>query len=656
MNTNRFILIALLLLVSLSACQLATSSPPPTSTPPPPTETVTPAPITTPQATLVATSTNLPIPHPILSDVRVRRALAYCTDRAGLIHSVYPWLRESAAFAADSFIPPQHWAYIGDDPDFTRYPFSPERGQALLEEAGWTLTSGAPYRTNANGEALALTVTTTDSNFRRTWTAVWEEQMKTCGLHITRQHTPAEWFFGDGAGLSRRDFEIAAFAWVVEPDGGWLKPDTHACDQIPSPANNWQGQNFSGWCNEAAEAALEMAATRLNTDEQRAAYHSVQREYARDVPSLPLFYRVNVFAVNPALENFVATDDGLHTWNAAQWRIPGQDTIVIGEDAEPAAPLWFEQAYVAGVIRTLIMGSDVIQRNYEYQPVLLKQLPSFENGGVVEEFVTAKEGDLVVDWSGEVVELRPGVVVRDAQGRKVDYNGGEVSMYQLVVTYEFVDGLTWSDGAPVSKADYELAYRGMCDPAIRGAGPFSSTFPDPFPACDRIAGVEFMSDTAYRVTWKPGFSGAPPIHRDLVYFLPPFSRLPAHQVVDDGRRLADVPPSEWAYFDEVKRKPLGVGPYMINEWVYGQSLTLEANPYYFQGPPATPRIVIKFLEHDRVIRALVAGEVDVVDWETIGPEDVEEFQLLQAQEAGKVRVIARPSATWEHLEFLLTLP
>ncbi len=176
-------------------------------------------------------------------------------------------------------------------------------------------------------------------------------------------------------------------------------------------------------------------------------------------------------------------------------------------------------------------------------------------------------------------------------------------MRQLVVTYEFVDGLTWSDGVAVSATDYELAYRAMCDRAIRGPGPFSTTLPDPFPVCDRIVGVEFLSDTAYRVTWKPGFSGARLTYRDLPYSLPPFSRLPAHQVLADGRKLADVPPGQWAYFEDVKRKPLGVGPYAIKEWVYGQSMMLEANPYYFNGSPTTPRIEIKFLEHDRVIRA-----------------------------------------------------
>jgi ABC-type transport system substrate-binding protein len=589
-------------------------------------------------------------PHPILGDVRVRRAIAYCTDRAALIRSVYSWLTDLTPFTADSFVPPGHWAYARDDPGFVRYPFDPERGKTLLDEAGWRV-GDTEYRLNADGEELALKLTTTSATFRQTWAAVWEEQMKACGIRIVRFHTPASWFFGATTGLSRRDFEIAAFAWVTRgSDIGGLVYPAYSCEQIPLPANNWQGQNYTGWCNETAEAALRTATTSLRRDEQRASYVALQREYTRDVPVLPLFYRVDVFAINRQLENFIPPTDGIHTWNAEQWRIPDKDTIVIGEDAEPASLSPFAISYVTDVIRTLVNGRDVSEQNNDYIPVLLKEMPSVENGRVQVENVIVKEEDTVIDWTGKRSELKPGVVVLDAAGRRVVYQGGELAMRQLLVTYEFVDGLKWSDGEPVSKADYELAYRAMCDPAIRGEGPFTTTFPDPFPACDQIADVEFSNETAYRVKWHPGSIGST---RQQPYFLPPFSRVPAHQITRDGRKLGDVPFSQWDGLDEVHHRPLGVGPYMIKEWVYGERIVLEANPHYFRGTPATPNIIVKFLRRDQIFDALLAGEVDILDWETIGPQDIEDFQLIQTQEEGKVRLIILHSATWEHLDFAL---
>jgi ABC-type oligopeptide transport system substrate-binding subunit len=92
---------------------------------------------------------------------------------------------------------------------------------------------------------------------------------------------------------------------------------------------------------------------------------------------------------------------------------------------------------------------------------------------------------------------------------------------------------------------------------------------------------------------------------------------------------------------------------VLKEWVYGQGMSLEANPYYFAGPPATPRIQVRFLEHSLALRAFAEGEVDILDWETISPEDVETFALAQAQQEGRVRLVTLPAAAWELLAFSL---
>ncbi|MDW8325227.1 MAG: ABC transporter substrate-binding protein [Anaerolineales bacterium] len=588
---------------------------------------------------IVETRKQFTEPHPILGDVRVRRAIAHCTDRAALVKSVYPWVEDAAPFVADSFLPRDHWAYTDD---LSRYPFDPSQGAALLEEAGWRLPEGATYRVNANGDELALTLTTTNAQFRQTWAAVWEAQMQACGLRIVRFHTPAAWFFGDSTGLSRRDFEVAAFAWMTGGDPGPGGRTLYACDSIPRPDNGWRGQNYTGWCNPAADAAIRTATTALDRETRRAAYAIFQREWTRDVPTLPLYFRPAYFAVNAALENFkVDGSEHIHTWNAAEWRIPGKDTIVIGEDGEPASLARLETAYVAQVLRTLIAGADYTHFGYEYQPVMLTRIPTLESGAAVSNNVSVAEGAAVVDALGEAAELRPGVRVRNADGDEVTFTGEPLTLRQLTVTYEFVSGLTWSDGTPVSRADYELAYRIECDPEMG-----QREFLNANPRCAQIAGVDFLSDTAYRVTYKPGFE-------DPEYFLPPFGREPAHRVISDGRRLADVSAAEWADLREVAVDPWGVGPYRMVEWVFGQRMRLEANPHYFAGPVATPSIVVRFMEHEAVINALLAGEVDVLDSETLVGEDLLNFPLKEAQAAGKIRLVTPPSPTWEHLDFAL---
>ena len=578
-------------------------------------------------------------PHLILGDVRVRQGIAYCTNRAQLIAAVYPWLEDTTAFEMASFIPRGHWAYPPDDAEFARYSFDPQAGKALFEAAGWTLAAGATYRTNAVGEEMALKLTTTTAEFRQKWAAAFEEQMKACGLRILRFHVPATWLFGDTTGLVRRDFELVAYAWAYVNDPGGRQQ--YACDQIPSPENEWKGQNYMGWCNPKADEAIRAATTALSQAERREAYRVVQAEFTKDLPSLPLFTRADVNATNPALENFVLPgSSGYYTWNAAEWKIPGKDTLVIGEASEPASLFALvEDAYTARLLQALVFGLNDTPLDSDYTPLMLKEFPTVENGGAMNNAVAVKEGESVVDTEGNVVTLAPGTRIRTASGEEVEFTGGTVEMNQLTVKYEFVEGLTWSDGVPVTKADYELAYKIGCDPAT-GATQFAEA---PY-HCEKMARVEFLSDTAYVATWKPGF-------QDPRYFLPPLGRQPAHLVLSDGRKLADVPAYQWAELDEVKRHPLGVGPYVMNKWEYGREMVFTANPHYYLGPPATPIIIVRFLEREQALGAMARGEIDVLGWDSVSPEDVE--TLLPAQAEGKVRLYFTPSATYEHIDFAL---
>jgi ABC-type transport system substrate-binding protein len=79
-------------------------------------------------------------PDPIIGDIRVRQAIAYCTDKAAIANAGYPLItREQAeGLVMNTFIPKGQWAYAGDE-NITIYPFDVAKGGALLDEAGWKL-------------------------------------------------------------------------------------------------------------------------------------------------------------------------------------------------------------------------------------------------------------------------------------------------------------------------------------------------------------------------------------------------------------------------------------------------------------------------------------------------------------------------------------
>ena len=94
------------------------------------------------------------------------------------------------------------------------------------------------------------------------------------------------------------------------------------------------------------------------------------------------------------------------------------------------------------------------------------------------------------------------------------------------------------------------------------------------------------------------------------------------------------------------RDSLSIAPWVITEWVKGQSMTLEANPYYFKGEPAIKRIVIVFVQDTtQLIAQLLSGDVDYVEKATLGGGAEVEL-VKQAGEAGTLNFEIIPSATW----------
>ncbi len=124
----------------------------------------------------VPTAPISPSPHPILSDIRIRRAIAHCTDKDALVAAAFPHLTpfERQDLIMDTFVHHTSWAY--STPAMT-YPYSTTLGTALLDDAGWTIPTSGDIRMKG-GQELALTLTTSNSNLRITITSVFEETQR----------------------------------------------------------------------------------------------------------------------------------------------------------------------------------------------------------------------------------------------------------------------------------------------------------------------------------------------------------------------------------------------------------------------------------------------------------------------------------------------
>ncbi len=571
-------------------------------------------------------------PHPILSDIVVRQAIAQCINRDELIASVYPYVSDEvkATLRMDTFLPKTHWAYSGP---YTDYAYDPAAASAALEAAGW-VDAGNGIR-EKDGTSLSLKFTTTTAQFRQTWAAVAEQNLLECGIQMIRLHTPASWWFGDTTGLARRDYELGAFAWVgqTNPAGRTL----YACNQIPLPSNNWEGQNGMGWCNEEASQAIVAANNTLVQAERVAAYDIVQKAFSADMVSLPLFQRAEAEAWSLNLLNLRSDPTEYGTASAAEWELAdGGDTVIVGFSQEPASMFSLvESAAVQRQVAQLSQGILSTQYSYDYQPVMQDGLSTIEAGLATNEMLEVKAGDMVYNVDGEPEALAAGTKII-VDGATVEYDGSSaVQLPQLVVTYK-IKPFTWSDGTPASVGDMELSYKINCD-KTSGATEFIT--------CEAMQGVEFGPDLQAVVTYLPGY-------QDPTYFLTPIGFYPSHQVLADGRNLVDVPAVEWATLPEIAEKPLSAGPFVITNWVKGERIEMEANPYYEPAPKVQKVIIVIIADTNQAVAQLLAGDVDYLEKATLGA-GAEVQTVIDAAAEGKVNVEIIPSPTWEHIDMNL---
>jgi len=292
----------------------------------------------------------------------------------------------------------------------------------------------------------------------------------------------------------------------------------------------------------------------------------------------------------------------------------------------------------------LVSGLAFTSQNYDYQPIQQKQLATIENGAANNADIAVKAGDKVVDSSGNIITLdaaaSPAQKIKDSTGAEVAFTGAPVTMKQMTVKYEFIDGMKFSDGVPLAQEDFELGYKVACDKAVGATS---------YILCDMVQGITF-SGVSYTVVWLPG-------RQDPTYFLAPFGWYPAHQVVTTegpfkGKKLSEIAPKDLSTLPEVSEKPMDVGPYMITEWKKGEYIKYDVNPYFYGTAPKTKHIIVQIVAPENAEAQLLGGQIDLLDSTSL----VSLSQTLKdAADQNKIVIFLSPSPTWEHIDINLFL-
>ncbi|HSO26429.1 MAG TPA: ABC transporter substrate-binding protein, partial [Anaerolineales bacterium] len=306
-------------------------------------------------------------------------------------------------------------------------------------------------------------------------------------------------------------------------------------------------------------------------------------------------------------------------------------TLSICMGGEPQSLfIYADDSVAARSVRQAIYDGPFDISNYTAVPVILESIPSITNGGAAIQAVSVNPGEAIIDSVGNPTTLTEGIVYRPAgctqANCSVSYSGQEaVLMDQLVVQFRLLPNLQWADGAPLTADDSLFAYEIA-----------QALFP-------RVRSELLVQTASYQavdtqtVAWR-GLPGG----RLPSYATNFFAPLPRHAW--GSLQLETLFSSE-----EVNRRPLGWGPYVVDEWIAGDHITLSKNPAYFraaEGLPAFDHLVFRFMpDGAEALSALLAGECDYVD-ETAALETQREA-VAQAAAGGSILMFEEIGTAWE---------
>jgi glutathione transport system substrate-binding protein len=210
-----------------------------------------------------------------LSDIRVRRALNYATDRLNLVRSQ---LRGYGKPSQSPLAP----AVANYDADLKGYPYDLAKARALLAEAGYP-----------DGFPLSMAVQENQVNFAEVLQGMWQQVHVMLTIQRLESGVFSQTIFGTP--------EQKAATHTDSVFASWASPTLDAERQLGPlfRTKNWSptGANLGFYSNPKLDKLLDEAAAELDPEKQHALYKKAQQIISDDAPHVLLYSAVDLAAV-----------------------------------------------------------------------------------------------------------------------------------------------------------------------------------------------------------------------------------------------------------------------------------------------------------------------------------------------------------------------
>ncbi len=253
-------------------------------------------------------------PHPILSDVEIRRALTMALDRSPIVRSTYGAYGQ----VANAPVPLAQWTNRLVTPAFA---FDPPGARTLLARRGWADRDGDGI-VEKDGVPLALRLNLPPNAARLTMAPQIQEQFRRVGVRLD---------------IVRVDGPV----WIERRNKGEFDLDFSAATMDLSPTNvvqSWtcagrNGSNVGQYCNPVVDSLIEAAtfATTATDAQWRAVYAAL----TRDAPAIFMVAPVTLFALHNRFRNVTLRPESYYhdIW---RWSVDPSRRIARDESGGPS--------------------------------------------------------------------------------------------------------------------------------------------------------------------------------------------------------------------------------------------------------------------------------------------------------------------------------
>jgi peptide/nickel transport system substrate-binding protein len=254
-------------------------------------------------------------PHPILSDIRVRKALSMAIDREILVEVGYG----QAGRATCNLVPaPQIYA----SPNTDCIAQDVEGAKALLEEAGWTV--GADGIREKDGMKLKLLYQTSTNAVRQDFQALIKQWWSDIGVETELKNISASVYFGGDSGSPDTFEKFYADVEMYANNFDGTDPQSYlagyTCDKAPRPETQWQGENINRFCDPEYDALVAELGKTGDINKRAEIAIKLNDMLTKDSYTIvPLVDRGRVSAHANSLGGVILNTWDSELWNASDW-------------------------------------------------------------------------------------------------------------------------------------------------------------------------------------------------------------------------------------------------------------------------------------------------------------------------------------------------